>query len=100
MDYQFASSQENVGTDTINAAPPSGSSEHLLSGGEPSTSSPTSPNDHNSRDLSTLIGPPSTSGIAFPHTIHHDDSMSPTDDAGAKLRKKFKRVFRGVLEWC
>ena len=93
MDYQFTSSQVSVGTDTMDAAPPCGSREHLQTGDEPLTSSPTSPHDNNSHDLSTLVGPPGTSGIAFPHSIHHDDSMSATDDAGAKLRKKFKKVF-------
>lgn len=74
-------------------APPSGSTEHLQSGEPSSSISP-----HDNYDLSTLIGPPGTSGIAFPHTIHHDGSMSPTDHAGAKLRKKFKKVFTRVLE--
>ena len=100
MDYRFASSQESVGTDTMDTAPPGGSQEHLLSGVEPSSSSPTSPHDNHSHDVSTLIGPPSTSSIAFPHTIHRDGSTTPTDGAGAgaKLRKKFKKVFRRVLE--
>lgn len=92
MDDQTGSSQESAGADTMDFAPSNKSQEHLQSGG------PSSSLARDNYDLATLIGPPGTSGIAFPHTIHHDGSASTTDDGGAKLRKKFKNVFISVLE--
>ncbi len=80
----------------MDASPPGGSQENLQSAGEPS--SPTSPHDSHGQYLGTLIGPPGTSGIAFSHTHRHDDSTSLTDDSGAKLRKKFKKVIIRVAE--
>ena len=79
----------------MDAAPPCGSQENLQLAGEPS--SPTSPDNHG-QYLGTLIGPRGTSGMAFSHSHHHDDSASLTVDAGAKLRKKFKKVIIRVVD--
>ena len=90
--YQFSSSQESIGTDTMDPAPSRGSSEHLQTE-EPSTST-ANVGPH----IESLTGPPGLQGNQFVHTRHHDNDDVPENDAQAKLRKKFKTVLHFILE--
>jgi hypothetical protein len=92
-DFPPLSLQENSDTDTMNPPPPNGSREALQAVELPSA--------HHDRYPLASFGASGSSGLQVPHVHRREDSgAGPHDDAGAKLRKKFKRVLNYPCFTC